>query len=423
MVIRAYCVLMAPHKTLRNTAKSGAFGSKLVARKFNFTKRTIEALLPPPGEQRAYFYDTQVRGLALAVSPAGRKTFVWYRKVNGKPERVSIGLFPDMAIEQARGRASEQNAAQARGENPAEIRRTIRSEDTLGTLFARYFEDYAQHKKTATKMTGMFNLYFNQWRLRKLSTITHSDVVRHHAHISRTRGKYVGNRSVELLSSMFNFAIESCNWEKPNPAADVKPNPEEKRERFLLPEEMAAFFKALQQEPNETIRDYVALSLFVGQRRANVQAMRWDQINWHRAEWNLKGSETKNSKPLTVMLTPAAISILQRRQMQVGSEYVFPGRGRSGHLVEPKLGWKRILKRARIHNLRIHDLRRTFGAYQAGAGSSLLIIGKSLGHESTAATAVYARLDTSPIRNSVNRGVEAMLEAGGVAGLLEGGGQ
>jgi integrase len=395
-------------------------GSKPVARRFNFTKRTIAALSPSSDEQRTYYYDQEVRGLTLAVSPAGRKTFVWYRKVDGKPERVSIGLFPDLSIEQARGIASDKNAAHARGENPAEIRRTIRGEDTLGTLFARYFADYAQYKKTATKITGMFNLYFNAWRLRKLSGITHSDVVRHHAHISRTRGKYVGNRAVELLSSMFNFAIESCNWKGSNPAANVKPNAEEKRERFLLPEEMSAFFKALKVEPNETIRDYVALSLFVGQRRANVQAMRWDQINWHRAEWNIPGSETKNSKPLTVMLTPAAISILQRRQTLVGSEYVFPGRGKSGHLIEPKLGWKRILERGRIQNLRIHDLRRTFGAYQAGAGSSLLVIGKSLGHESTAATAVYARLDTSPIRNSVNRGVDAMLEAGGLPLLGDG---
>ena len=243
-------------------------------------------------------------------------------------------------------------------------------------------------------------------------------IVRHHAHISRTRGKYVANRAGELLSSMFTFAIQSCDWKGENPAANVKANREEKRERFILPDEMGAFLGALKDEPNELIRDYVAISLFTGQRRGNCQAMRWAHINWHRAEWNIPGSETKNGKPLTVMLIPAALSILQRRLTSATSPYVFPGRRDSGHhLREPKAGWKRILQRAGIQDLRIHDLRRTFGAYQAGAGSSLLIIGKSLGHP-TAATAVYARLDTSPIRMSVNRGVDAMLEAGGVSGLL-----
>lgn len=417
MALRAYYGLMTLHETPSNTVKTAAFGSKLVA-KFNFTKRAIEALPSPTNGQRAYFYDTQVRGLALAISPAGRKTFVWYRKVNGKPERINIGPYPDCSIEQARGEASDNNAARAQGENPAERRRTLRGEDTLGTLFTRYFEEWAKEKKTAQKMADMFNLYFNAWRLRKLSTITHSDVVRHHAHISRTRGKYVANRAVELLSSMFNFATEACEWKGSNPAANVKPNAEEKRERFLLPEEMPAFLEALNQEPNETIRDYVFLSLVAGQRRANMQAMRWAHINWQRAEWSIPGSETKNGKPLTVMLTPAALALLERRRAEAVSEFVFPGRGRKGHLVEPKLGWKRILQRAGIQDLRIHDLRRTFGAYQAGAGSSLLIIGKSLGHTSTAATAVYARLDTSPIRMSVNRGVDAMLEAGGAAALL-----
>src|SRR6266542_3265310 len=365
-----------PAETAPNLLNFATKGSKPVAKsnpvvrtkKFNFIKKTLDALLPPRGEQRAYYYDTQVRGLAIAVSPAGRKTFVLYRKVDGKPERVNIGIYPDLSIEQARGKASELNGLIARGENPADFRRTIRGEDTLNTLFTRYFEDYAQRKKTATKIAGMFKLYFHGWRLRKLSTITHSDAVRLHAHISRTRGPYVGNRAMELLSSMFNYATQFCNWSGSNPAANVKANPETKRERFILPDEMAAFIRALEQEPNEVIRDYVAMSLLAGQRRSNVQSMRWDQLNWQRAEWNLSGSQTKNGKPLTVMLTPAELSILQRRAAQAASEFVFPGRGKSGHLQEPKACWRRILQRAGLRDLRLHDLRRTFGAYQAGSG-------------------------------------------------------
>jgi integrase len=68
-------------------------------------------------------------------------------------------------------------------------------------------------------------------------------------------------------------------------------------------------------------------------------------------------------------------------------------------------------------DLRIHDLRRTLGSWQAKTGASLAIIGKSLNHKTHQATAIYARLDLDPVRQSVNTATAAMLEA---AGLKEG---
>ena len=68
-------------------------------------------------------------------------------------------------------------------------------------------------------------------------------------------------------------------------------------------------------------------------------------------------------------------------------------------------------------DLRIHDLRRTLGSWQAKPGASLTIIGKSLNHKAHQATAIYARLDLDPVRQSVNTATAAMLEA---ASLKEG---
>ena len=64
-------------------------GSTPVARKFHFTKKAIDALPNPTDGQRSYYYDDEVRGLAIAVSPLGKKTFILYRKVAGRPERVT----------------------------------------------------------------------------------------------------------------------------------------------------------------------------------------------------------------------------------------------------------------------------------------------------------------------------------------------
>lgn len=60
-------------------------------------------------------------------------------------------------------------------------------------------------------------------------------------------------------------------------------------------------------------------------------------------------------------------------------------------------------------DLPIHDIRRTFGSYQAITGASLQVIGKSLGHKSTAATQIYARLNLEPVRASVERATSVMI--------------
>ena len=74
----------------------------------------------------------------------------------------------------------------------------------------------------------------------------------------------------------------------------------------------------------------------------------------------------------------------------------------------PKKAWARILAEAEIENLRIHDLRRTLGSYQAATGANGYIIGKSLGHRSQQSTAIYARLNLDPVRDSVNKATDAM---------------
>ncbi len=85
------------------------------------------------------------------------------------------------------------------------------------------------------------------------------------------------------------------------------------------------------------------MSLLTGARKSNVLAMRWDDIHLDRATWTIP--QTKNGSPHTVPLVPAAIAVLNQRKAVSMSEWVFPGTGKTGHLVEPKSAWKRILDR------------------------------------------------------------------------------
>jgi integrase len=420
--------------------------TKPADRKFNFTKKALAVLPGSASGQRVYYHDSDTRGLTLAVSPAGKKVFVLYRKVAGKPERITIGPYPDLTIEQARGKAAELNGAIARGENPAAKRRNVQEEMTLGELFATYLEHHAKpHKKSWHDDQEIFNLHLSAWKLRKVSDIRRMDVVTLHSRIGKS-AKYQANRVVALLRCMFGKAGE-WGWHGENPATKIKPFKEHKRERFLQPEEVPYFFEALGDELNETARDFFFIALLTGARRANVQAMRWEEINFPSATWTIP--ETKSGESVTVALTVTALGILENRKASSRSEFVFPGDGKSGHLVEPKAAWRRILERAAtiqkknwleanpgkheadfakefpsagFQDLRIHDLRRTLGSWQANSGTSLPIIGKSLGHKSLAATQIYARLNIDPVRASVNKATDALLAAAkGPAKLLEDG--
>src|SRR5260370_37908396 len=97
---------------------------------------------------------------------------------------------------------------------------------------------------------------------------------------------------------------------------------------------------------------------------------------------------TKNGEPHVAPLTPEATKILADRQRaRKSDEWVFPSStSRSKHLENPKRAWAQFRKRAGIADVHLHDLRRTLGSWQAGAGVSLLTIGKTLGHQSAEGT-------------------------------------
>lgn len=388
------------------------FGESLIVSKFNFTKAAIEAL-PLPLKGWKYYYDLKVQGLGIGIGSSGKKTFILYRKINGRPERITLGRYPDLTIEQARGKASEINSDIANGLNPADFSRESKREMTLDDLFHEYMVRTAAFNKRPDKPEANYRLYLSPWGKRKLSSIKHEEVDSLHKKLGRDKGVVTANIALKLLHVMYNKAINEWRiWKGENAAHGIKKFTEKSRDRFLQGDELPRFFQALAEEQNDTMRDYFLLALLTGARRSNVLAMQWSDVNLDRAEWRIE--ETKNGTPQTVTLSPEAVDLLRNRKPAEPDTFVFPGSGKTGHLMEPKKAWKRILERAGIEDLRIHDLRRTLGSWQAKTGASLSIIGKSLNHKNQSTTAIYARLDLDPVRDSVNTATSAMLQAAGL---------
>ncbi|AWY42269.1 recombinase XerD [Pseudomonas putida] len=382
---------------------------------------------------------------------------------------VKIGTFPELAVEQARNEAHKLLAEFATGANPAAVRRAVREEPSFAEMLIDMLA--TKKKRDGSQITERTKKdYLDTARIHmgiiagnKLSHITRSEVKTIHSKASKKSVRQA-DKAVAIISSVFNFAIDQEQFSGINPASRIQKNPAPSRDRFAQADELPFLLAAI---ADSDLADYFLLSLLTGARRSNVQAMAWRDIDLDGAIWRI--GMTKNGTPQNVTLSPEAVTVLRvRKRLAKSLPFVFPGSGKTGHLVEPKKAWATALCRASVRrlldqlqalnklsseerlaaeelvlqapvrarkkyeamaaaanidpanydmtDLRIHDLRRTLGSWQAKTGASLAIIGKSLNHKTHQATAIYARLDLDPVRQSVNIATQAMLEAAGLKG-------
>lgn len=372
------------------------------------------------------YKDNDQKGLLLRVSTNGTKTFrfkAWDRR-RQKTVQIILGRYPDISITEARAKAAAALNDINQGVDIQAARRLPSKEDTFDALFLRWLNSYAKaEKKTWPEDKSRYELYIKGHLGDKpYREISSEDILKWRAKLTKQpkqegRGKgtistTTINRAYAIVSTVYN----RCAPTIPNPCKGVKKYSEEARDRFLHPDEVERLFEALDHEETpEYVADYVKLFLATGARRSNVLGMKWADIDFAFNRWVIGASESKNKSVMVVPLLEPALEILSRRKQTLTSEYVFPSMGtgdnpgKTGHLVEPKKGWKSLLKRAGLEeSIRLHDLRRTMGSYQAISGSSLKIVGDTLGHKSIQATEVYARLSDEAKRKSMGNGYKEM---------------
>jgi integrase len=379
-------------------------------KKFHFTKAAINAL-PAPATGRAIYRDDQQTGLQLSVFPTGKKSFVLVTKAGGKAVHTTLGQWPEVTVAVAREMASKARYDVRQGRNPKARSTAVMK---FGALFERYIEGHAKpYKKSWRQDIDNHRLYLSALDGRPIDKITRHDVARWHQRVTADHGDYTANRALALLSCCFTFASDILGVAVTNPCKGVRRNKEQHRRRFLSAAELPRFLSALNEpQTPELWRDFFLMALFTGARRGNLQSMQWAHIDMQSALWSIPHAEAKADEQMDVPLVDPAMEILERRApLREVTRYVFPSpRKPDGHVTEPKMVWKNILARAGIEDLRIHDLRRTHGSWQAAGGASLHIIGTTLGHRNHSTTEIYSQLDLDPVRASMTSAVSAMLD-------------
>jgi integrase len=389
---------------------------KKPAERFKFTMAALEKFVGQHQGERLVIHDLEVPGLIGELREGGAMSFYLYRRIDGRPSRYRIGRFPLVTVESARRQARIKIGEIADGKNPIEERRQSRRSFVLSAIWEHRLQYLKAHcqPNTVKEDTYYWDCQFAAFRNRQLKTITKKEMIDWHAKIGEVNGHFYANRCLSLMATLFNMAADDLDYAGANPCRKIKRFPEPKRTRFLLPEELEPFFTALAQEASQQNQDFFVVTLFVAARRGNVQAMRWEEVNLPSATWTIP--RTKNGESQTVPIPAPALEVLKRRQKSAGNNpWVFPSElNPSGHMHSPKNAWERLRKRSGIKNLRMHDLRRTLASWQAATGASLPIIGKTLGHKSSSATEIYARLHLGPVKTAMDVAAAAILKAGNV---------
>ena len=104
-----------------------------------------------------------------------------------------------------------------------------------------------------------------------------------------------------------------------------------------------------------------------------------------------------------VHLSPSAVDVLKSVPRDPGNPWVVPGAKPGTHMANIDGAWQSVRARARLHDVRIHDIRHIFASRALALGEGLPIIGRLLGHPRVETTARYAHLARDSVRDSAER--------------------
>lgn len=376
------------------------------------TKRSIDSFCYKGRDSsRDVRWDDGIKGLGVRIYPSGRKSFVLSYRTAGRKRLMTLGDYGVLTWAQVQDEARKALATVREGRDPLEIKKREIGAPTVKALAGKYL-DYAKIHKRSWKddESRLRRHVVPAWGSRKAKAVTTSDVAELHARIGRT-AQYEANRTLALIHSLFERAAVwgFVDTDHSNPARRVEKFKEERRDRWIRPDELPALIEQINKHPNPYVRAALWLYLLTGMRKSELLQARWDAIDWERAELRL--GRTKAGRTHYIPLSGPAIELLRNLPRREGNPYLLPGAKVGQHLVNINKAWREVREAAGVADIRLHDLRRTVGSWMAQAGNSLHLIGKVLNHSNASTTAIYARFGEDQIRQALEQHAERLTRA------------
>lgn len=357
------------------------------------------------GKSRHVIWDSETRGFGLRVYPSGKKTFIVSYRHEGQKRLMVVGSYGLLTLDQARDRSKKLLVEVLDGRDPLAEREKKDRSETVEKLCKEYMTKYAIgpnpekpiKKSYAEDQRRIDKVLIPAWKNRKIQSIQHSDVLTLRHKIGE-RSIYEANRIMALVSVMWEFARAEGFIERTadNPARGIDKYEENKRTRWITPEEMPKLIAAINEHPHVYARGALWLFLLTGCRKSELLNCKWEYVDFERRQLNLP--DTKTGEPLHLPLSTVAIEVLKRLPRVAENPYVFPGRVKGRPLVGLFKIWDEIRSKADVSDARIHDLRHTVGSWLKQAGNDSYLVQQVLGHSDGRTTERYMHFDQSHLR-------------------------
>ncbi|RWQ46998.1 MAG: site-specific integrase [Mesorhizobium sp.] len=335
----------------------------------------LKAAKPEPKEYD--IWDSKVKGFGVRVSPKGTKTFVLLYRFEGRPRRYTIARYPDLSLADARDKAQAAKGKIANGIDPQSEKKKEKRKlaDRVDALVGQFIDavregDGFDKKWDSWKLVerSLKEYLVSQYGTRSVHHVTKADIKSALKRIVAMGHPQAANTAFWYMRAFFNWcrkedviAVSPCDG-LDNPA------PIKTRERVVSDAELAAIWKGCEPAPDEVgypFGSIVRLLMLTGQRRTEVAAMRWSELDLDAGNWEIPGDRTKNENATMIPLSTLAIRILRGVPKIKDSPFVFPARGnKDSHFSGYAKGKKRLddytaIDDEPLENWTLHDLRRT----------------------------------------------------------------
>ena len=368
--------------------------------KVKLTDRFVQAAA---AKQQVDYFDTNIAGLCLRVSPAGRKSWslTYTRPGTRKRSRTTLGVYPQTSLAQARVRAVKAKGKLEQGVDPNAAKIMDAAPQTLAALAEDYF---ARHVRKQLR-----SAHAVQRRMRKnivaiignvrLADLHRRDVVRAVDKVLDRDAPTEAVRTFEDLRALIRWAVGRGVLDH-NITDGMKPPAKLlTRERVLTPDEVRQLWEKLPEaKMSDGSAEIVRLCLITAQRVGEVAGMRRDELDLQKRLWSLPGARTKNGESRTVPLSENALTVISEALERAGeSPFVFPGGNPNAPIAAHTIATavRRSHERIGIPHWTAHDLRRTALTEMAALGIDPFTLGHVANHisttKATVTTSVYSR--------------------------------